>query len=55
MDRARDFDNPYTEMKGYDVFDTAGERVGRIEDTVYDEVSDVLKYVIVDGRPVPAE
>ena len=56
MDREnRDFNNPYTEMKGYGVFDTAGERVGRIEDTVYDEVSDVLKYVVVDGRPVPAE
>ena len=55
MDRDRDFDNPYTEMKGYGVFDTAGGRVGRLEDTVYDEVSDVLKYMIVNGRPVPAD
>lgn len=55
MDRAQDFNNPYTQMKGYRVFDTAGEQIGRIEDTVYDEASDVLKYVIVDGRPVPAE
>ena len=56
MDRGNDdFNNPYTEMEGYRVFDTAGEPVGRIEDTIYDEVSDVLKYVIVDGRPVPAE
>ena len=56
MDRENpDFNNPYTEMEGYRVLDGAGERVGRIEDTIYDEVSDVLKYVIVDGRPVPAE
>ena len=56
MDRENpDFNNPYTEMEGYRVFDAQGEPVGRIEDTVYDEVSDVLKYVIVDGRPIPAE
>ena len=56
MDRDNpDFMNPYTEMEGYRVFDASGERVGRVEDTVYDEVSDVLKYVIVDGRPIPAE
>lgn len=56
MDRGNeDFNNPYTEMEGYRVFDTAGEQIGRIEATIYDEVSDVLKYVIVDGRPVPAE
>ena len=56
MDRENpDFNNPYTEMEGYNVFDAQGEPVGRVEDTVYDEVSDVLKYVIVDGRPVPAD
>ena len=56
MDRENpDFNNPYTALKGYRVFDAAGEQVGRVEDTVYDEVTDVLKYVIVDGRPVPAE
>ena len=33
-------ENPYTEMEGY---------------TVYDAPSDVLKYVIVDGRPIPAD
>ena len=33
-------ENPYTEMEGY---------------TVYDAPSDVLKYVVVDGRPIPAE
>jgi sporulation protein YlmC with PRC-barrel domain len=56
MDRENeDFNNPYTALEGYTVFDTAGEQIGRIEDTVYDEGADVLKYVIVDGRPVPAE
>lgn len=48
-------DNPYTEMEGYAVYDASGEEIGRIERTVYDAPSDVLKYVIVDGRPIPAE
>ena len=56
MDRENpDFNNPYTEMEGYRVFDASGTEVGRVEDTVYDAVSDVLKYVIVSGRPVPAD
>lgn len=48
-------DNPYTEMEGYAVYDPSGAEIGRIERTVYDAPSDVLKYVIVDGRPIPAE
>ena len=48
-------DNPYVAMEGYTVLDTSGSRIGEIEDTVYDAPSDVLKYVIVDGRPIPAE
>ena len=52
MDEA---DNPYTALEGYDVYDARGEVVGEIEDTVYDAPSDVLKYVIVDRRPIPAE
>jgi sporulation protein YlmC with PRC-barrel domain len=48
-------DNPYTQMEGYRVFDASGEEVGEIEDTVYDAPSDVLKYVVVRGRPIPAE
>ena len=48
-------DNPYTQMEGYRVFDASGEEVGEIEDTVYDAPSDVLKYVVVSGRPIPAE
>jgi hypothetical protein len=47
--------NPYTTMEGYALEDAAGERVGEIEETVYDAVGDVLKYVVVDGRAVPAD
>jgi sporulation protein YlmC with PRC-barrel domain len=48
-------ENPYTEMEGYTVYDASGTAVGEIEDTVYDAPTDVLKYVIVDGHPIPAE
>ncbi len=48
-------ENPYTEMEGYTVYDASGERFGEVQDTVYDAPSDVLKYVIVDGRPIPAD
>ena len=48
-------DNPYTALEGYEVYDASGEVVGEIEGTVYDAPSDVLKYVIVDRRPIPAE
>ncbi len=51
---ARD-QNPYTAMEGYDLEDASGERVGEVEETIYDAVSDVLKYVVVDGRAVPAD
>lgn len=48
-------DNPYTEMEGYGVYDASGEEIGRVENTVYDAPSDVLKYFVVNGRPVPAD
>ena len=48
-------DNPYTTMEGYELQDASGIKVGRIEETVYDAVSDVLKYVIANGHPVPAD
>ena len=48
-------DNPYTQMEGYRVNDISGNVVGEIEVTVYDAPSDVLKYVVVNGRPSPAE
>jgi sporulation protein YlmC with PRC-barrel domain len=48
-------DNPYAVMKGYTVYDASGAEIGEIEGTVYDAPSDVLKYVVVDGRPIPAE
>ena len=47
--------NPYTALEGYEVHDASGEVVGEIEGTVYDAPSDVLKYVVVGGRPIPAE
>ena len=56
MENANDrSDNPYTQLEGYRVYDASGEVVGRIEDTVYDAPSDVLKYVVVEGHIVPAE
>ena len=48
-------DNPYTQLEGYRVIDASGKDVGEIEDTVYDAPSDVLKYVLIRGRPIPAE
>ena len=48
-------DNPYTQLEGYRLNDASGEDVGEIEDTVYDAPSDVLKYVVVRGRPIPAD
>ena len=48
-------DNPYTALEGYEVYDASGNEVGEIEDTVYDAPSAVLKYVVVDGHPIPAE
>ncbi len=47
--------NPFTEMEGYEVLDASGAGVGRVEDTVYDAVSNVLKYIVVGGRPIPAD
>jgi hypothetical protein len=54
VEDARD-QNPYTAMEGYELEDNAGLKVGEVEETVYDAVSDVLKYVVADGRPIPAE
>ncbi len=47
--------NPYTIMEGYELEDASGAGIGEIEETVYDAVSDVLKYVVVNGRPIPAD
>ena len=47
--------NPYTAMEGYDLLDASGASVGEVEETVYDAVGNVLKYVIASGRPIPAE
>jgi hypothetical protein len=48
-------DNPYTVLEGYKVCDASGTEVGEIQETVYDAPSDVLKYVVVGGRTIPAE
>lgn len=56
MEEANDrSDNPYTQLEGYSLIDASGEEVGEIEDTVYDAPSDVLKYVVVRGRAIPAD
>ena len=56
MESANDrSDNPYTQLEGYRVYDAHGEEVGKIDNTVYDAPSDVLKYVVVGGHIVPAE
>jgi hypothetical protein len=47
--------NPYTAMEGYELEDASGTRVGEIEETVYDAVSDVLKYVVVNRHAIPAD
>ncbi len=54
VEDARD-QNPYTAMEGYELQDASGVKVGEIEETVYDAVSDVLKYVIANGHPIPAD
>ena len=54
VEDARD-QNPYTSMEGYKLEDTSGIGIGRIEGTVYDAVSDVLKYVTANGRAIPAD
>lgn len=48
-------DNPYTYLEGYRLYDAGGTEVGEVERTVYDAPADVLKYLVVDDRPIPAE
>jgi sporulation protein YlmC with PRC-barrel domain len=48
-------DNPYTALEGYGVYDARGERIGEVEATIYDAPSNVLKYLAVNGRTVPAD
>jgi len=42
-------------MEGYEVRDGSGTRVGEVEETVYDAVSDVLKYIVVNGHTILAD
>lgn len=48
-------DNPYTYLEGYKLYDANETEVGEVEQTVYDVPTDVLKYLVVNGHPVPAE
>jgi sporulation protein YlmC with PRC-barrel domain len=48
-------ENPYTAMEGYELQDASSTKVGEIEETVYDAVSGVLKYVIAEGHTIPAD
>ena len=48
-------DNPYAFLEGYKAYDADDNEVGEVEQTVYDAPADVLKYVILSGRPVPAD
>lgn len=47
--------NPYTALLGYALYDASGEEVGRVEETVYDAPTDVLKYVVANGHTIPAD
>ncbi|MGB3682458.1 MAG: PRC-barrel domain-containing protein [Rubrobacteraceae bacterium] len=48
-------DNPYTYLEGYKLYDADGEEIGEIEQSVYDAPADVLKYLVLDGHPIPAD
>jgi sporulation protein YlmC with PRC-barrel domain len=42
-------------MEGYEVLDGTCARVGEVQETVYDAVSDVLKYIVVNGHTILAD
>lgn len=48
-------DNSYTYLEGYRLYDAGGTEVGEVEQTIYDAPTDVLKYLLVNGHPIPAE
>ena len=47
--------NPYTTIEGYKLYDAAGREVGRVDQTVYDAPSAVLKYLVVNRHTIPAD
>lgn len=47
--------NPYTVMEGYELQDASGTVIGKVNGTVYDAPSDVLKYVIANSHTIPAD
>lgn len=48
-------DNLYTHLEGYNLYDADETKVGEVEQAIYDAPADVLKYLVVDGHPIPAE
>jgi sporulation protein YlmC with PRC-barrel domain len=48
-------DNPYTAIVGYELQDASGVKVGKVEETVYDAPSDVLKYIIANKHAILAD
>ena len=48
-------DNPYTYLEGYKLYDAGETEVGEVEHTVYDAPADVLKYLVVNRHPIPAD
>lgn len=53
--RPLESDNSYTYLEGYRLYDAGGTEVGEVEQTIYDAPTDVLKYLLVNGHPIPAE
>lgn len=47
--------NPYTALEGYTLVDASGAEIGKVEETVYDATSDVLKYISANGRAILAD
>lgn len=47
--------NPYTALRGYTLHDASGAEVGEVDEAVYDAPTDVLKYIVADGRTIPAD
>ncbi|CAA9459625.1 MAG: hypothetical protein AVDCRST_MAG37-3558 [uncultured Rubrobacteraceae bacterium] len=47
--------NPYTALEGYELVDASDAPFGKVDSTVYDAPSDVLKYIIADGHTILAD
>jgi hypothetical protein len=47
--------NPYTALEGYELQDASGAPFGKVDRTVYDAPSDVLKYIISGKHTILAD